>query len=147
MNEGSSFQPVLADEIARSSSDKVTRVILCSGKHYYTLKQHVDAQEGLSEKVAIIRVEELAPFPFSKLEETLRPYAQVSDFVWSQEEPYQQGAFTHVRERIDDVLQSAGIQARIRYSGRAPCPTVATAVGDWHKLEVAQITKEPFKGL
>lgn len=146
MGEGSSFQPVLADELARSAS-AVSRVILCSGKHYYTLKQHVESQAGLSDKVAIIRVEELAPFPFTKLEEVLRPYTGASDFVWSQEEPYQQGAFTHVRERIDDVLQSAGIDARVRYSGRAPCPTVATAVGDWHKQEVAQITSEPFEGL
>lgn len=147
MTTGSGFQPVLRDELARSAVAEVSRVILCSGKHYYTLKQHVEATEGLSDKVAIIRVEELAPFPFTPLAEALRPYHSVQDFVWSQEEPYQQGAFSHVRERIDDVLRHAGSEARVRYSGRAPCPTVATAVGDWHKQEVAKITAEPFEGL
>lgn len=147
MADGSAFKPVLNDDLVRSSGSSPVRVILCSGKHYYTLKQYAESREGVTDKVAIVRIEELAPFPFQTLAEVLRPYVGAKDFIWAQEEPYQQGAWTHVRERIDDVLSRLNVEARVRYSGRAPCPTVATAVGDWHKAEVTQITQEPFLGL
>src|SRR5258707_14618529 len=88
------FKPVLPDPLVGAS--RAERVILVSGKLYYDLVKEREVR-GLGERVAIVRVEELCPFPFEALRQVLS--GVTSDVRWVQEEPRNQGAWTHVCPR------------------------------------------------
>ncbi|RXK41404.1 oxoglutarate dehydrogenase (succinyl-transferring), E1 component [Tremella mesenterica] len=133
MSSNTSFLPLI--DPSTNSSD-ATRLILCSGKHAYTLSEALSSHPG---PVAIVRIEELSPFPRKELAEAIRKYAKAT-VVWAQEEPENQGAWTYVRPRIEDVLEEVrGVRERVRYAGRKPCATTATGVGEWHKREMKEI--------
>lgn len=142
MIEGTSFQPVLEDAQPNHSA---SRVILCSGKHYYTLSDHLARTSPQNTDVALVRVEELSPFPRGRLSEVLAKYPQAEKWVWAQEEPENQGAWTFVQPRIDQILRDLGKRGSVVYAGRKTCPTVATAVGAWHKREVDEIARLPLE--
>lgn len=91
-------------------------------------------------EVALVRVEELSPFPRKDLKEVLEKYDN-AHIVWAQEEPETQGPWTYVRPRVEDLLRGLGRETFIRYAGRRTAATVATGVGAWHKAEVAEILK------
>ncbi|MDR9437475.1 MAG: 2-oxoglutarate dehydrogenase E1 component, partial [Thiohalophilus sp.] len=88
------------------------RLILCSGKVYYDLDRQ--RQQDRREDVAIIRIEQLYPFPEKALKAALKRYPNVQDYIWCQEEPMNQGAWYssqhHMRRAIGDAhyLQYAG---------------------------------------
>lgn len=141
MAEGTSFQPVLDTD----PNPAAERIILCSGKHYYTLLEHFTKLEA-SDNVSLVRVEELSPFPRKQLKETLAKYTKADKVIWAQEEPENQGAWTYVQPRVDEVLRDLGIRGgRAIYAGRKTCPTVAVAVGDWHKKEVEELARLPLE--
>jgi 2-oxoglutarate dehydrogenase complex dehydrogenase (E1) component-like enzyme len=140
MMPGTSFQPVLDTDPNHSA----TRVILCSGKHYYTLLDHF--AKVIATDVSLVRVEELSPFPRRQLKEVLAKYTKAEKVVWAQEEPENQGAWSFVQSRIDGVLRDLDIgSGRTIYAGRKSCPTVAVAVGAWHKKEVEEIAALPLE--
>ena len=140
MMSGTSFQPILDNDPNHSG----TRVVLCSGKHYYTLLDHFTKVN--STDVSLVRVEELSPFPRSQLKEVLAKYTKAEKIVWAQEEPENQGAWSYVQPRIDDVLRDLDIgSGRTIYAGRKSCATVAVAVGAWHKTEVEEIAALPLE--
>lgn len=145
MGPGTSFQPVFDTDPNYSAK----RVILCSGKHYYTLLDHFTNTSTLS-KVSLIRVEELSPFPRTQLRDVLSKYKEVEKVIWAQEEPENQGAWGYVQPRLDELLRDlpvdgSGAEKRTIYAGRKTCGTVATAVGAWHKKEVEQIANLPLE--
>ena len=92
---------------------------MLSGKIYYELIKERQARES-NDKIAFIRIEELAPFPFEALEEVLNLYPSAVHFAWLQEEPRNQGAWNQVRSRIEMVLSGRkslnGIE--LHYLGR-----------------------------
>lgn len=146
MEEGTSFQPVLDTEPNHAAK----RIILCSGKHYYTLHEHLTKTSAMSD-VSLIRVEELSPFPRDRLREVLGKYKEVEKVIWAQEEPENQGAWIYVQPRVDELLRDLnlsfgdGDKLRTLYAGRKTCGTVATAVGAWHKKEVEDIARLPLE--
>jgi 2-oxoglutarate dehydrogenase complex dehydrogenase (E1) component-like enzyme len=141
MAEGTSFQPVLDTDPNHSA----TRVILCSGKHYYTLHEHFTKINAL-DSVSLIRVEELSPFPRNQLKETLSRYTKAEKVIWAQEEPENQGAWPYIQPRVDEVLRELKMGGeRAAYAGRRSCPTVAVAVGSWHKKEVEELANLPLE--
>jgi len=95
------FQTVLP-EVAELENDKVTRAILCSGKIYYDLLDKRDAEER--KDLAIVRLEQLYPFPEDALSEVLAQYPSLNEVTWVQEEPLNQGAWYssqhHMRRTI-----------------------------------------------
>ncbi|MBS0586028.1 MAG: 2-oxoglutarate dehydrogenase E1 component [Verrucomicrobia bacterium] len=97
-----SFQPILTENIDRK---EIRRVILCTGKIYYELQKRDD--------IAIIRVEELYPFP-DVLKKSLLSLSHAKEFVWVQEEPKNQGAFLYMQSEIQPLLQDKVL----RYIGR-----------------------------
>ncbi|MFL6653227.1 MAG: 2-oxoglutarate dehydrogenase E1 component, partial [Sulfurifustis sp.] len=109
----------------------VKRVIICNGKVYYDLLEQRRAQKRSD--VAIIRIEQLYPFPEALLAQELRRYPNADKFIWCQEEPRNQGAWYTTRHR----LQRAAPRGReVEYAGR---PTMAApAVGD-HHLHLKQL--------
>lgn len=112
-----SFQNVITD----SSVDpaKVQRVVLCSGKVYYTLLEERTARN--LDNVALIRLEQLYPFPEAELKAALAPFKNIKDIFWCQEEPMNQGAWYssqhHMRHVVADVY---GTSLHLDYVGRDP---------------------------
>jgi 2-oxoglutarate dehydrogenase E1 component len=95
------FQPVLA-EPGISDPNKVTRLLLCSGKVYYDIVGHA-TREG-NEAVAIGRVELLYPFPQNELLELINTYPNLKEVLWVQEEPRNMGARAHMAPRLMQIL-------------------------------------------
>jgi 2-oxoglutarate dehydrogenase E1 component len=90
------FKMVIQDREAATRASLVDRVILCSGKMYYDLT----AQEADRSRSAIIRIEQLSPFPEAELAEALTAFDPSAEICWVQEEPENMGAWTFVRHRI-----------------------------------------------
>ena len=105
------FKPVLDDPTADAS--QVTRVILCSGKVYYDIA--AEAEKLGVKHPAVIRVEQLYPFPADELKAVLSRYPRASEVIWAQEEPRNMGAWSFVLERLTQLI-SRGMQ--LRYAGR-----------------------------
>jgi 2-oxoglutarate dehydrogenase E1 component len=126
---GGGFLPVIGDPDVQDKA-AVQRVILCSGKVYYDLLER-KRDAGLKD-VAIIRIEQLYPFPWRLLREELADYAGLSEFIWCQEEPRNQGAWYSMRHKLQDAI---GEQNRLHYTGRVA--SAAPAVG-YYGLHVKQ---------
>ena len=109
----------------------VDRVVFVSGKLYYDLVK-ARAERGLASHVAIVRVEELCPFPFEAIGAVIRGYGAVNpdlSFAWVQEEARNQGAWPHVSPRLGAVMEDAGLSStRISYIGRRESEVPAVGV-------------------
>ena len=113
LSEGK-FHNVLSDDLIKPEA--VKRVVLCSGKIYYHL---LEARiESGQEDVALIRLEQLYPFPKAELLEVLAKYTHVSQVAWCQEEPRNQGAWFHIRHRIEGAMATVYPSAVVEYTGR-----------------------------
>ena len=136
-----------------SDASSVKRLMLHSGKIHYDLAK-ARAAKGLEDKVALIRIEELAPFPYEDLRDALQPYVSYNgkspEVYWLQEEPRNQGAWTHVSPRIVSVLRklewNSG-QATLAYRGRKEDAVAATGIGNVYKREQAEVLESAFEGL
>lgn len=118
------------------SPDQIQRVILCAGKVYYDL---ITARtESNISNVAIIRVEQLYPFPKEEVIAALSAYKHVKDFVWCQEEPKNQGAWICIRDDISACLQE---QQKLTYIGRPASASPATGFAKVHAIEQAELMK------
>lgn len=96
-----SFQPAIG-EIDELDPKAVKRVVMCSGKVYYDLLEQ--RRKNDQKDVAIVRIEQLYPFPHKAVQEALQPYAHVHDFVWCQEEPLNQGAWYCSQHHFREVI-------------------------------------------
>jgi len=117
-------------EVDELNPEAVTRVVLCSGKVYYELLEKRRAEE--LNHIAIIRIEQLYPFPTDEVNDLLEQYAHVTDFIWCQEEPQNQGAWYCSQHHFRTVLPDG---ATLHYAGRAA--SASTAVG-YMSLHVKQ---------
>jgi len=113
-------------EIDDLDPDRVTRLVLCTGKVYYDLLE-ARRRDSL-EHIAIIRLEQLYPFPESEFVKELAKYPNMRDMVWCQEEPKNQGAWRQIKHRFIRLLEG---RVKPRYAGRPVCP--APAVGQFHR--------------
>ena len=127
-----SFQVVL-DEADEVEKHKVRRVILCSGKVYYELRQA--RRERNIMDIAIVRLEQLYPFPETDLEECLRSYSNLREIVWCQEEPMNQGAWYASQHHMRRVIQSIKPDLYLQYAGREAS---AAAAAGYYALHVKQ---------
>ncbi|KZO95476.1 dehydrogenase E1 and transketolase domain-containing protein 1 [Calocera viscosa TUFC12733] len=145
MSSGTKFEPVLPDPTITDPAS-VKRLILLTGKFYYILVRERD-QRKLSSDVGIVRIEELAPFPFDAVKELLETYSN-AELVWAQEEPKNQGGYPHVAPRIASILASLPDGPKtMKYVGRKESPVPAVAVGKWHARESKQLLDDAFNGL
>jgi 2-oxoglutarate dehydrogenase complex dehydrogenase (E1) component-like enzyme len=136
------FQVVLSDAEARANPGAVSRVVLCSGKVYYDLleerlRRHGDAKLP----VALVRVEQLYPWPEASLVAELAAFPEARELVWCQEEPANMGAWTFGRERVRALL---GPEQRLRYSGRLDAASPAVGSARIHKQEQAALVRQAF---
>ena len=139
------FQHVIDDDRVARDAQAVRRVLLCSGKVYYDLvnEREQRAKAGESD-VAILRLEQLYPWPSTRLGELIGRYPGTERIVWVQEEPANMGAWTFVRERIQDLLPEG---AKLAYAGRVPSASTAVGSTRLHVLQQTALVEAAFDGL
>jgi 2-oxoglutarate dehydrogenase E1 component len=130
------FQLVIADKTAKPGQ-KVRRVVLCSGKVYYDLVE--DASKRGVDDVAIIRVEQLYPFPRKEVAEQLAKYPATKEIVWCQEEPMNQGAWYQIQHHLLNVI---GTEHSLHYAGRVRSPAPAAGHLNSHVAEQAALVEQ-----
>ncbi len=123
------FQFVI-DDPAELDSDKIERVVFCSGKVFFDLYKAREERE--IDNVALVRIEQLYPFPAEEYASAIAAYPNASEIVWCQEEPENQGAWYQIKHRLQSPL---GDQHALLYATR---PGAATTAVGYHKLHVKQ---------
>jgi 2-oxoglutarate dehydrogenase E1 component len=137
MAEGTRFLYVIPEVDELLPHEEVRRVAICSGKVYYDLLAERRAQ-GIKD-VAIIRLEQMYPFPELSLQRALAPYLN-ADVVWCQEEPENMGAWNFVDRRIEKVLSHLDMRVRRPvYVGRDAAASPATGLAKTHMAQQAQL--------
>ncbi|WP_324749040.1 2-oxoglutarate dehydrogenase E1 component [Sphingomonas sp. LY54] len=129
----SHFRRILSDPSAPADTE-VKRLVLCTGKVAYDL---IDARDKAGDKnTAIVRVEQIYPFPSEPLVERLKRMTNLEEVVWAQEEPRNNGYWFFVEPFIEQCLAEAGIKPqRARYAGRAAAASPATGLAKRHAAE------------
>lgn len=133
------FRPVLPDDPALRK-DRITRVLLCSGKIYYELLEAREKRGDTS--AAIVRLEQLYPFPLDELRDQLWSYPLSAELVWVQEEPRNMGPWRFVQENMQELL--ADPRRELRYAGRPASASTAAGSLRRHMEEQAEVIEEAF---
>ena len=138
---GGGFQTVLTerDEAVVKNAAKVRRVIACSGKVYYDLVKK--REEKGAQDVAIIRVEQLYPFPHKAFETEFKRFASAPQVVWCQDEPQNQGYWFYVQHHISEAL-AAG--QKLGYAGRPASASPAVGYFDKHFAQQKELIAAAF---
>jgi len=126
---------VIDDAATREHNEAVRRLILCSGRVYVELAaagQKLESGASDRSQVAIVRLEELYPFPEKEIERVIRGYHGLEELVWVQEEPRNMGAWTFVAPRLRDVLDG---RLPLLYAGRPRRASPAEGSHEWHVQE------------
>ena len=126
------FHTVIDDPIVAKATD-ITRVIFCSGKVYYDLD--AKRQEDKLDHVAIIRIEQLYPFPDEELRMLLKRYKNIAVAVWCQEEPMNQGAWYSSQHHIRRASQNHVAELHLKYAGRAASAAAAAGNMGLHQAQ------------
>ncbi|BDM63982.1 2-oxoglutarate dehydrogenase subunit E1 [Shewanella sp. NFH-SH190041] len=127
------FQNVIG-EVDELDCSQVDRVVLCSGKVYFELLEKRRAEE--LHNVAIIRVEQLYPFPHDEMQKHLAKFQHVTDFVWCQEEPQNQGAWYCSQHHFWAAIPAG---ARLHYAGREASAAPACGYPELHALQQQEL--------
>ena len=127
---GSTFHRVLRNEITKEKEKKINRIIICSGKLYFELQDHIE--ELQKENVFILRLEQIYPFPYDVFSKELKRFTDC-EIIWCQEEPKNMGAYGFVKRRIESVMKNINVkQEKLLYVGRRAAASPATGVFDRH---------------
>ncbi|HUB28031.1 MAG TPA: 2-oxoglutarate dehydrogenase E1 component [Tepidisphaeraceae bacterium] len=127
------FQLVI-DDPANPPREKVRRLLLCSGKVYFALNAQRESRKLTD--VAIVRVEQLYPYPQKELQAILAKYRNASEVVWVQEEPKNRGAWTFMSDRLEPMLPETTV---LNYVGRAESASPATGSHKLHEEEEREL--------
>lgn len=130
------FQTVIP-EIDKIAANKVRKVIICCGKVYYDLLE--ERREKNINDIAIVRVEQLYPFPYEALTAVLAEYKKATQVVWCQEEPQNQGAWFITQHRLLDCLSK---HQTLTYAGRAASAAPAAGYPALHKQQQIDLVNE-----
>ncbi len=133
------FRTVIGEIDTLGPDAAVKRVVLCTGKVYYDLL--TERRERKIDDVAIVRVEQLYPFPVISLPKVLSQYPN-AEIVWCQEEPENMGAWSFVDRKIEDVLAGIGQAKRPRFIGRPAAASPATGLARVHAAEQAKLVDQ-----
>jgi 2-oxoglutarate dehydrogenase E1 component len=132
------FQPVLDDARAAAHPNRVRRVVLCSGHIWAEVA--ADARYARAEDVALVRIEELYPFPREAVCDVLDRYGSAREVIWLQEEPSNMGAWSFVERRLRDLRE-------LRYVGRPKRASPAEGWAEAHSAEQRRIISEVIEGV
>jgi len=123
---GGHFHNVIG-EIDDLDPQKVRRIVMCSGKVYYDLLTRRREEE--IDDIAVVRVEQLYPFPYTQLKDEVHKYPNAQEYIWCQEEPRNQGAWYNIKHRLERVV---GENNGLRYAGRPASPSPAVGYHSRH---------------
>ncbi len=137
-----SFQTVIGETDAAIDAKKVKRIIACSGRVYYDL---INARkERAQNDVAIIRIEQLYPFPHKAFAAELKKYPNAGDLVWTQDEPQNQGAWFQIQHNI---LENMADGQKLAYAGRPASASPAVGYYDKHYAQQKALIETAFSKL
>ena len=138
---GGGFKTMI-DDVDELNASAVTRVVLCSGKVYFDLlKARRDAKINA---VAIVRLEQMYPFPADEYEAILRKYQNAREIVWCQEEPQNQGGWYQIRHRLQAPL---GPKDELLYAGRGGAAAPATGISALHEQQQKNLVTAALQGV
>ena len=138
------FQTVIPEhnEDVNRKADKVKRLIACSGKVYYDLAKKRDSKGA--DDVAIIRIEQLYPFPHKAFAAEIKKYPNATEIVWCQDEPQNQGAWFFIQHNIHENMVEG---QRLGYSGRAASASPAVGYSHLHQEQQKSLVEGAFAKL
>ena len=134
------FEPIIA-ETGDIAVENTRRVVFCSGKVYFDLLE-TRKVHGIQD-VALIRLEQIYPFPIKEYAAQLKQYSHVKDMIWCQEEPQNQGAWYQIRHRLQEAM---GDEQQLYYAGRASAAAPASGIFKVH-LQQQQALVEAALGI
>jgi len=139
---GSKFNVIYGDDLPEKKP--IRKAVLCTGKVYYDLWQaRADKKQT---DVALIRVEQLYPFPHKALVDELKSYPKLGEVTWCQEEPENMGSWNFIDRRLEAVMKDVGLKAaRPTYTGRVASASPATGSLKKHNLEQAALVEAALK--
>ena len=126
-------------EIDEIDDSKVRRLILCSGKIYFKLYE--TRADKYNHSTAIVRVEQLYPFPKADLKEIHERYPALENVVWCQDEPRNQGTFREFKSRLNEIFTPIQVQ----YAGRRSSASPAAGYMALHLEQEATLVREAFE--
>lgn len=134
------FRPLICETNKLADAEKVRKVVFCSGKVYYDLFEAREAKK--INDIALIRLEQLYPFPTKEVQEELKKYKN-AEIIWCQEEPKNMGAWHFVTELFEEAAIAVNHKtARAKYIGRVACASPATGYGSYHAREQKKLVDE-----
>jgi 2-oxoglutarate dehydrogenase E1 component len=136
------FRTVIGEQNAEIDAAKVKRVIACSGKVYYDLVKK--REEKKANDVAIVRVEQLYPFPHKAFGAEIKKYPNATDVVWCQDEPQNQGAWFFIQHQIHENLLDG---QKLGYAGRAASASPAVGYAHLHQEQQKALLDQAFAKL
>jgi 2-oxoglutarate dehydrogenase E1 component len=134
-----SFKTVIA-EVDDVANNAIKRVVLCSGKIYYDL-YNKRQEEGITD-IAVVRIEQLYPFPSDDLQQELEKYPNLEELVWCQDEPQNQGAWYSSQHHMRRVLQAVKPVAELNYAGREASASPAAGYMALHLAQQEQLIND-----
>ncbi len=135
------FHPVI-DEIDELNKDQVTRLLVCSGKVYFDLLEQRRKSE--ISNIAIMRIEQLYPFPREHVREVVKSYPNLKEVVWVQEEPKNQGSWYYMQSR-GTMIGCLGDQHTFGYAGRFYSASPATGLMPLHNAQQQQLVSDALQ--
>jgi 2-oxoglutarate dehydrogenase E1 component len=136
------FQTVIGELDDKIDANKVKRVIACSGKVYYDLVNSRKTRAVTD--TAIIRVEQLYPFPHKAFSAELKKYPNLSEVVWAQDEPQNQGPWFQIQHNVFESMESG---QRLAYAGRPASASPAVGYSDKHVAQQKELLDTAFSKL
>jgi len=133
-----SFSCVIDDNV--KNKNNVKKLVMCSGKVFYDLLKERNNKN--IDDIAIVRIEQLYPFPYDDLEEILTKYENVEEFIWCQEEPLNQGAWFSHRHRIQRVLDRFNKDDEVSLVSRPAAAAPAVGLMKLHLQQQKELIKE-----
>jgi 2-oxoglutarate dehydrogenase E1 component len=137
------WQPVIDDEERRGKARDVRRLVLCTGKVYVDLVSSPQRADAASAGVALVRVEQLYPFPTEDLAPIVKAYPNLQEVVWLQEEPQNMGYWDFAAPLLTEML--AG-RVPLRYIGRPRSASPSEGSSAWHAINQRLIVEQAFQG-
>lgn len=137
------FHEVLPDTTTPAKS--VETLVLCSGKVYYDIMAEKETRGDQANSVAVVRVEQLYPFPDHKLAAVIRQYPNLKRILWTQEEPMNMGSWHFVFPKLLEMRELMGLQVSVGYNGRTERASPATGNEKAHQVEQKEIVAKCFE--
>ena len=136
------FQEVIQDPFI-SNPQKIEKIVFVSGKLYYELLE--EREKNKDQTTALVRLEQIAPFPTWKVKEIFQLYSNAKKLVWTQEEPKNMGAYQFVFFRFMELLNQLNLKLSFSYVGRSERSSPATGSIYRHRAEQQQIVADVFR--